>query len=427
MVKVDVKEEESWKRTLEIELPADEMEHHREEVIGSLKKKVSVPGFRKGKVPRAEIERRFKESILGELYQKALPRGFQQAVQKTNLRPVTNPTFEDVQYDEGGPLKFKAVFEVMPPLEIGGLDGLEVVGEVYELGEGEVEAELEKIRESQADFNTVDKAAAKGDYLVIDYQQVDPETGTPKGEKHKDYALELGASSLLPEFAEALTGARAGESKSVPVDYPADFANKDLAGKKVSYHVEIKEIREKRLPDLDDKLARRVSEYATLDQLKERIEANLKAEEAAASRRRLEEKLIDQVLARHPFDPPESMVESLGKQFVESMTGGVELSDKEKKDLEERYRPQMVRKVRRDLLLDAIADRENIEVNDREVGLEIRRMRESGELKPAVDERELAERVRDRLRARKTIGMLVDRADVKLVSRPKEQAQGGKE
>jgi trigger factor len=426
MVKVDVKEEESWKRTLEIELPADETEHQREEVIGSIKKKVSVPGFRKGKVPRSEIERRYKDSIRGELYQKALPWAFQQAVRKTNLRPVTHPTFEDVQYDEGGPLKFKAVFEVMPPLEIGSLDGLEVVGEVYELGEGDVEAELEKIRESQADFNKVDKAASKGDYLVIDYQQVDPETDTPTGEKHKDYALELGASSLLPEFAEALTGAGAGETKRVAVDYPADFANKDLAGKKVSYHVEIKEIREKRLPDLDDKLARRVSEYATLDQLKERIEANLKAEEAAASRRRLEEKLIDLVLARHPFDPPESMVESLGRQFVESMTAGADLSDQEKKDLEERYRPQMVRKVRRDLLLDAIADRENIEVNDREVGLEIRRMRESGELKPAVDEREMAERVRDRLRARKTIGMLVDRADVKLVSRPKEQVQGGK-
>jgi trigger factor len=427
MVKVDVKEEGSWKRTLEIELPPEEAHQHREEVIGALRKKVSVPGFRKGKVPRDEIERRFKDSIKGELYQKALPRAFQQAIQQTDLKPITSPTYEDVEYDEGGPLKFKASVEVMPPLEVGNLDGFEVVGEVYEVGAGEVDAELEKIRDSQAEFSKVDKVAAEGDYLVIDYQPVDPETGDPKGEKSTDYALELGASALLPEFAESLAGTKEGEEKRVDVSYPEDFANKDLAGKKVSYHVEIKEIREKRLPELDDKFARRVSEYATLEQLKARIEANLCSEEAVASRRMLEEKLIDQILARHPFDPPGSLVDSLGEQFVSSMTKGAELGVEEKKDLMERYRPQMNRKVRRDLILDLISAREGVEVNDREVGLEIRRMKETGELRPAVDEKDLAERVRDRLRARKTIGILMDRADVKLVSRPKEQAQGGKE
>ena len=378
MVKVDVKEEESWKRTLEIELPPEETQKQLEEVVEALRKKVSVPGFRKGKVPRDVIESRFKDSIKGELYQKALPWAFQQAMQQTDLRPITHPTFEDVHYDEGGPLKFKAIVEVMPPLEIGNLDGFEVVGEVYEVGGSDVDAELEKIRESQAGFIKADRAAAKGDYLVIDYQQVDSETGVPHGEKSTDFSLELGASSLLPEFAEALTGAKEGDDRRVEVEYPADFANKDLAGKKVSYHVEIKEIREKRLPDLDDKFARRVSEYATLEQLKARIEANLSSEEAVASRRRLEEKLIDQILAKHPFDPPGSLVDSLGEQFVDSMTQGAELDEKEKKDLKERYRPQVARKVNRDLILDVIADREGVEVSDREVGLEIRRMKETG-------------------------------------------------
>ena len=126
------------------------------------------------------------------------------AVEETDLRPLTNPKFEDVTYVEGGPLKFKATVEVMPTIEVdlADLDGLEVMGETYEVGDAEVSAELEKIRDAQAAFNEVDREARTGDYLVIDYSRVDPETGDPSGEKHKDFALELGSSALLPEFAE---------------------------------------------------------------------------------------------------------------------------------------------------------------------------------------------------------------------------------
>ncbi len=426
MVKVEVKEEEKWKRTLEVELPPEMARRQRDQVVSELAKKVSVPGFRKGKAPRDVIEQRYRDSIKAEFYEKAVAYAYREALQETSLRPLTDPTFDNVRYVEGGPLKFKATVEVMPDidLDISGLKGLEIVGDVYEVGEAEVQADLDKIRDAHAVFERVDRPAGTGDYLVIDYQKIDPETGSRTGEKHTDFALELGAASLLPEFSEALSGARAGEQKQVDVNYPADFANKELAGKAVSYAVEIKEIREKRLPELDDKFARRVSEYVTLEQLKARIADNLKAQEAVESRRRLEEKLVDALIARHPFDPPESIVASLGKHFVESMTQGASLSDEEKRNLEERYRPQVIRKVQKDLLLDLIADAESIEVTDREVGAEIRRMKETGELRPAVNETELAERIRDRLRAKKTVDLLMDRADVKLESKPRPQAQG---
>ena len=421
-MKVEIKEEEKWKRTLQVELPPEKARQQREEVVSELSRKVSLPGFRKGRAPRDLIEQRYKDSIRNEFYQKALAYAYREAVQESDLKPLTDPKFDDISYVEGGPLKFKATIEVMPIIEVdAGLEGAEIVGEVFEVGEAEVSAEIEKIREAQAAFSAVDREAAAGDYLVIDYQKIDPETGGPSGEKHKDFALELGAGSLLPEFTAALTGARAGQDRRVDVSYPGDFANKELAGKAVSYAVEIKEIREKRLPELDDKFARRVSEYATLEQLKGRIADNLRAEEAVASRRRLEERLVDELLVRHPFDPPASLVASLGKHFVDSMTQGAELGEEEKRNLEERYRPQVVRKVRRDLLIDLIAEKEKIEVADREVGAEIRRIKESGQLSPAVDEEELSERVRDRLRAKKTMDMLMDRADVKVESKPRPQ------
>jgi len=427
MVKVDVREDAQWKRTLEVELPSDQAARQREEVVEEIRKKADVPGFRKGKAPRELVERQFKDSIRTEFYQRALAYAYREALRETDLRPVTDPTFDDVRYVEGGPFKFKASFEVMPSIQIDleALEGLELVGETYEVGEAEVDAEIEKIREAQATFEAVDRPAADGDYLVIDYQRVDPDTGDPVGEKNTGFTLELGSESLLPEFAEALAGARAGESKRVDVSYPEDFANKELAGKNVSYSVEIKEIREKRLPELDDKFARRISDYATLDQLKARIADNLRAEEAVASRRRLEEKLVDELLERNPFDPPESLVRSLAKRFVESMTQGAELTEEEKKSLEERYRPHVVRRVRRDLLLDLIADLEKVDVNDREVAMEIRRMKEVGEVRPAVDERELSERVRERIRAKKTLDLLLDLADVKIETRKRPQAQGG--
>jgi trigger factor len=426
MVKVEVKEEEKCKRTLEVELPPEIARRQREEVVSELRKQVTMPGFRKGKAPRDLIEQRHGEQIRSEFYQKALGMAYREALQETKLRPVSNPKFDDIRYVEGGPLKFKATVEVMPEIELklADLNGLEIIGEVFELGDADVDAELDKIRGSLATFNTVDRESAAGDYLVIDYQKTDPETGEPSGEKNKDFGLELGSSSLLPEFAEALTGVKAGESKTVAVDYPDDFANKELAGQKVSYLVEIKEIKEKLLPDLDDKFARKVSDYVTLDQLRDRILDNMRAEEAVASRRRLEEKLIDELLERHRFDAPDGLVDSLGAQFVDQMTQGAELSDKEKEDLRARYRPQVIRRVRRDLLIDLIAESEGVEVSDREVGLEIRKMKETGELRPAVDEDELNDRVRDRIRARKTVDLLMDRADVKLETKPRPQAQG---
>jgi trigger factor len=427
MVKVDIKEEEKCRRTLEVELPPEQARQHREEVVSELRKKIVMPGFRKGKAPRDLIEQRHQDSIKDEFYQKAVARAYREALLETKLRPVTNPKFEDIRYVEGGPLKFKATFEVMPVIEtdLSRLDGLEIIGEVYEIGDADVAAELKKIQDSQATFNDVDRESASGDYLVIDYQKSHPETGELSGERNKDFTLELGSSSLLPEFAEALTGAKKGESKTVEVNYPDDFANKELAGQKVSYLVEIKEIREKLLPDLDDKFARRVSEYATMEQLKTRILDNLKAEEAVASRRRLEEKLLDELLSKYPFDAPDSLVDSLGAQFVDQMTQGAELDDKEKEDLRDRYRPQVVRRVQRDLLIDLIAEREGIQVTDREVGLEIRRMKDTGELRPAVDEEELSGRVKDRIQAKKTVDMLMDRADVKLETKPRPQVQGG--
>ncbi len=427
MVKVDVKEEGKWKKTLEVELAPEHARRQREEVVAELRKKVSVPGFRKGKAPRDLIEQKYADTIKAEFYQKAVTDAYRQALQETDLMPVTSATFGDITYIEGGPLKFRATVEVMPTIDVdlSDLEGLEIVGEVYEIGEPEISAELDKIRESQADFHKVDREARLGDYLVIDYRSVDPETGEAIGEKHKDFALELGSSSLLPEFAEALEGVREGDVKRVDVNYPAHFANVELAGKSVSYSVDVKEIKEKRLPDLDDKFARRVSDYATLEQLEARIADNMRAEEAMSSRKRLEEKLIDELLSRHPFDAPDSLVESLGRQFVEAMTQGAELSEKEKKDLEERYRPQVVRRVRKDLLLDAIAEREGVEVGDQEVSAEIRRMKETGRLRPAVEEKEMAERVRDRLKAKKVVDMLMDKVDAKLESKPRPQPQGG--
>lgn len=427
MVKVDVIEGESGKRTLEVELPPENARRQRDEVVEEHSKKASIPGFRKGKAPRDLVERTYRDSIKSEFYQKALASAYREALRETGLRPVSDPTFDDVRYIDGGSLKFKVTVEVMPEInvDISFVDGLEIVGDVYEVGDAEVAAELQKIVSGHATFTEIDREARPGDYLVIDYHRIDPESGESVGEKYKDFALELGSSSLLPEFAEALAGAKKGDSRRVDVEYPADFANADLAGKAVSYLVEIKEIREKRLPELDDKFARRISDYATLEQLRDRIADNLRAEEAVTSRRRLEEKLIDELLSRHPFEPPASLVESLGRQFVDSMTQGAELSDKEKRDLEGRYRPQVARRVRRDLLLDRIAESLGVEVGDREVGAEIRRMKESGELRPAAEEKEMTERVRDRLRAKKTTDMLMDKADVKLASKPKPQSQGG--
>ncbi len=427
MVKVDVTESESGKRTLEVELPPEKARLQRDEVVEEHSKKASIPGFRKGKAPRDLVERTYRDSIKSEFYQKALANAYREALRETGLRPVSDPTFDDVRYVDGGPLKFKVTVEVMPEInvDVSFVDGLEIIGDVYEVGDAEVAAELQKIVNGHATFTEIDREARPGDYLVIDYQRIDPESEESVGEKYKDFALELGSSSLLPEFAEALTGARKGDDKRVDVKYPADFANRDLAGEAVSYLVEIKEIREKRLPELDDKFARRISDYATLEQLRDRIADNLRAEEAVASRRRLEEKLIDELLSRHPFEPPASMVESLGRQFVDSMAQGADLSDEEKRDLEGRYRPQVVRRVRRDLLLDRIAQSLGVEVSDREVGAEIRRMKESGELRPAVDEKEMTERVRDRLRAKRTTDMLMEMADVKLASKPKPQSQGG--
>ena len=301
------------------------------------------------------------------------------------------------------------------------------------MADGDVARVLEDLRQRAAEYPPAEAEAGEGSLVVVDYV-AKGEDGQllPDGKRH-NYPLELGAAGLLPEFRAGLLGARAGESRTLNVPYAADFRNQDLAGKNVRYEMKIKEVREKKLPDLDDTFARERFGARDLEDLRSRIRLRLEGEEHLAARERLEAALVEEVVKRNEFTPPESMVEGILDRLSErAREEDKEVPDEEIARLRVAYRAAAERTVKRDLLWEAIARDEQLEVPQDELDAEIRRIVESGAAEAAAGQRapdEAAlrsprnlERIRGALLDRKVYEFLIQAAEVKTATRPRPPA-----
>lgn len=407
------------KRSLEIEIPLDEVNKARERVTNSLKQRVRLPGFRPGKAPVSMIQSRFEGEIRHEILDQLVPQAFRERVQKEDLKVVGTPDITDLQFESGQPIRFKADFEVAPEFEIAEYRGLPVKYEEPSVTEEEVEKRLEAMRENKADYVNLDpRPIESGDYVLVHLRSVHG-LAEPIDQ---DVQIQVGGEETLPAFNEVLIGSSPEEVKEVDITYPDDYGQEKLAGKTVRFELTPKVIRKKELPVLDDEFARDLGDYQSLVELRESVHKALFHEKQYVAQQAAKEEAIDRLVEANEFPIPEAYVdrqiENQVQMQVERLAGRGVDPKSIKLDwtkVKETQRDKAVRNVRASLLLEKIADKEGIHATkdevDREIQLIARQAREAVPVTRARLEKEGAlGRIAGHIQTEKTLQFLFEQA-----------------
>lgn len=421
-MKVAVEEVESCKRRLVVEAPADVVSEEWKRAYDRVQKQARLPGFRKGHVPRSLVKVHFADDVRREVAQHLIPDVYRQALAEVNLAPVNEPDLQDVKLEEGAPLTFTAVVEIKPAIALGDVKGVEVEHATAPVTGAEVDATLDRMREQQAEFRNVERAAAPGDLAIVDYVL------SVEGEEpvqQSGYQFMVGDGSVMPEVDQAVAGMRTGERRQVGFRLPDDYRKEALRGKSGTGDLTLVEVKEKILPELNDDFAKSLGEFATLAALRAEVVKQLEARRTSEERHALEEKLVDALLGRHPFAVPESMIMRQIAHQVEHARERLRRQGVDPDGMPWDYgkligelRPGAERAVRRGLLLEAVAEGEGIAPADADVDAEIEKLAQASQ-RPAPAVRRMMEKsgdlegLRQALRERMTLEFLVSHATVR--------------
>jgi trigger factor len=430
--------EATCKREIELEIPAENVQKATEKVARDIARVARIPGFRPGKAPVTLIRRRFADDIQGEVVQSLVPEYLEKALDEKKLVPVTRPEVDKVEFKEGEPLKFRAVFEVLPEFDLGDYKNLEVNVEAVEVGEAQVDKALDEMRDRAATFVPVEGRPAKdGDYAVIKLM------GTPVGGGDPVQAdsilCHIGAEETLESFTENLRGASTGETKRFRSEYPKDYPDAKLAGKTYDYAIEVLGIKEKKLPELNDEFVKdamagqgqgaEATGITTLAELRQRIRQNLDAAKEQRESAQAREKILELLVKRHDFPVPEALIENqldvrLERVVRSLVAQGVDprAVDVDWVSLRRRQHDRAVDDVKAELLLDRIATAEKIEATDEDVEKEIADVAErSGEsataLRARLTKQGALDRMKSKLRSDKTIEWLYRTAHIETTAK----------
>ena len=369
---------------LTIEVPAADVAAGIKAAVKRIASQVNVPGFRKGKAPRNVIEMNYgKEAVVNEAYDFLVNQNYTAALQENKIVPVSQPEIEQVQFEEGKDLIFKATVTKRPDVKLGDYKGLDAKKEEAKVTDEQIQDQLKNIAEQQAEMVVADKDAKveQGDFAVIDFKGTVDGKAFDGGEG-KSYPLQIGSGNFIPGFEDQLVGAKAGDDVTVKVTFPEDYFVADLAGKEAEFATHIHDIKRKQLPELNDEFAKANSSYETIEELKADLRKKM---EEDAERRAVDAyngELIKTAVENAEVDIPEVMVADRVEQMIQelamSMEGrGLKLEDylkfsnKTVEELREEYKETAAENVRTDLVLDAIAVEEKIEVTPDDMNREI--------------------------------------------------------
>jgi trigger factor len=416
--------EATCRRELELEIPAEDVSKATERVAKEIARVARVPGFRPGKAPLALIKRRFSDDIKGEVLQSLVPEKVEQAVAEQKLSPVSQPQVDKLDFNEGQPLKFRAVFEVLPEFELGKYKGLDIEMPAMDVTDEDVNKALEETRERAAAFAPVEgRAVENGDFVQLKL------VGTPEDDSEPLQAdsvlCHVGAEETMEPFNENLRGANIGDHKTFDVDYPADYPDAKLAGKKYHYAADITGLKTKKLPELNDDFAKDVSDATTLDELRAKIREGLEHQRDHRQKDLQRERVIGELVKLHDFPVPESLVEhqkdvrlervvrSLAQQGVDPRAVNLDWAS-----LRQRQEDRAKEDVKAELIIDRIASTEQIDVTDEEVQRELEHLgSHSGESVEAIRARLTKQGALDRMKAKlrsdKTLDWLAQNANVR--------------
>lgn len=411
---------------LTIEASAEDFEKAVEKAYQRSKSKVSVPGFRKGKVPRKIIEQMYgKEIFYEDAANIAIPSAYAAAVDECTEEIVSQPAIEIVQLEAGKPFIFTAEVALKPDVTLGKYKEVEVDKIDISVTEEEIDTAIDKERERNARTISVDdRAVQDGDMIVLDYEGfVDGETF--EGGKDENYPLTIGSNTFIPGFEEQLIGAEIDKKVDVNVTFPEDYHVAELAGKSALFQCTVREIKEKELPDLDDEFASEVSEFDTLAEYREDVKKNLTLKKEEEAKIEKEGRVVDAIIADAQMDIPEAMLMTQQRQMVDDFAQRIRMqgitidqyfqfTGLTKEALLEQMKPQAEQQIKSRLVLEAVAKAENLEASEEEYTDEIKKMAETyqmteekmTEMIGAFEEKA----IKEDLRVKKALNFVVENA-----------------
>lgn len=409
-----------------IEVSAEEFETALDKAYKKNKNKISLPGFRKGKAPRAMIEKMYGTGVFYEdAANDLIPGAYESAAKESELEIVAQPSIDVTQIEKGKPFIFTATVAVKPEVTLGDYKGIEVEKKTAEVTDEELQAEIDKVRESNSRMITVeDRAVQDGDITTIDFEGfVD---GEPfEGGKGENYPLTIGSHSFIDNFEEQLIGKNIGEETEVNVTFPEQYQAEELQGKPAVFKVTIKEIKVKELPELDDDFAQDVSEFDTVDEYKEDLKKKLLENKEAALKREKEEDVVGKIIENATMEIPDPMVDTQVRQMVQefsqriqsqglSLQQYMQFTGMTPESLTNELQPQALKRIQSRLVLEAVVAAENIETSDEDLEKELEKMAEmyqmeADKLKELVGEEEKKQIALD-LAVQKAVELVVDAA-----------------
>ncbi len=423
-------------REIEVEADADEVSQAFRRVVKRYQKLARIPGFRAGKVPESLVRSKFAKDIRQEVLEGLVSERFRKAITERNLRPVSEPQLIDLQLVEGQPLRFKAAFEVAPEFDITGYDSIAVTKPEVALTDEEFAAELDRVLDGHATVEPVeeDRALVDGDWAEIgftgevrDLAQTVTEEGVENASKTEpitgeDVLVEIGGKNTLPAFNEALRGAKPGQELKFEVDYPADFGDRRLAGQTVSYDVTVKGIKRKTYPERDAEFAKQLGNYESWEEFETKLREYAADRKKHALETGAKDKMLDGLIARFQFPVPEAFVQQqiearLDRGLRALAQQGMTVEEMRKLDfgrLRAAQRDQAINEVKASMILDRIAEAENVTVSDEDIERElllhsIQTREPLNALRERMQKEGALERMREQMRREKTGNVLYEK------------------
>jgi trigger factor len=414
-------------REVSVEVPAEDVARAWKTALARFQKHARIPGFRNGKVPSTLIRSKFADDIKSEVVEHLIPAAFREETKKQNLVPVGQPRVVELELEEEKPLRFKAVFEVLPPFEVTGYQEIKAPREAIAVSDEDVQKTIDGLREQNSTYVNVDedRGLQDGDYGSVAFKSTGQDEGAEPVEMN-DVLVDIGGSNTLPAFSENLRGAKAGETRNFDVTYAEDFGEQRLAGKTLHYEVEVKGLKTKSVPELNDEWVKEMGQedMQTLDQLRARVREGIEHEKKHQVEHRVKEELLRQLTDKFPVDVPTLLVENAIDTRLErglrSLIGqGLRAEDIKRMDmgkLREGQREGALRDVRANLLLEKIAELEALAVSEEDVDREISAAAQQSKQNPLAMRKQLEEKngldgLRSQLRCDRALDWLYQRSE----------------
>jgi trigger factor len=363
-ITITPKKSEGLERTLEVSVPAETVRSAEDKAARRYATQVRLPGFRPGKAPAAMVRKRFAQQIRQEAIEQLLQEAYQEVIEREKITPASQPHVHEVKFDEGQPLVFELHLEVRPEVQLPRTGGFRVARAPRVVTDDLVTEQIEQLREQRATWAPTDDKPMPGDMVTVSLATSDDDGTMPEG---KEYRLVLGGGQAIAGIEELIMETSPGQTTERPVRWPEDFPDEAQRGKTKTVRVTVTDVKRKSLPALDDAFAREVGDFDSLDALNGAVREDLTRHGEREAESEVRQRLLDEVIAANPFDVPSSWV----NQMVQAYLEGYRIPEEEHDRFRAEMRPMAERQVRRDLVIDAIAEREGLAASEADIDAKI--------------------------------------------------------